>query len=440
MKIRKKFLLVFLLTLYLVVVTFFIFTDFIFVRLYYPISLIVFTLFLATNLPPIVIFIIHKNEKELRLELRNKEAALSASHQRWDSLLNMLPQMVFEYESDDKAKIVFVNEFGLKLLGYKDLGEVSGKSAFDFFDASDKEHLIEERKRVLHHKSTSINEYICVKKNGKHFPVALYSAPVYDTDKNLCGVRGVLVDLSEINQFRETIDKLKNLDKIKDDFLNIAAHELKTPLTTLLMMAEMLKIKSQEIESNDIGDQADMILRETKRLRRVVDQILTVTRFENGKSFESEKSFDLVAALKDFQPDLQFLASSRKTEIAFHIPDKTAFVMAHKDRLMEVVYNFVDNALKYGRGTKVIKLNAIVDKKEIRVEVVDQGNGIEAEGLKNIFLKFSQLDDPLQRRQEGIGLGLYICRLIIENYHGKIGVDSVPKKGSTFYFTLPLKK
>ena len=142
----------------------------------------------------------------------------------------------------------------------------------------------------------------------------------------------------------------------------------------------------------------------------------------------------------DQEPDLQFLASSRKTEIAFHIPDKTAFVMAHKDRLMEVVYNFVDNALKYGRGTKVIKLNAIVDKKEIRVEVVDQGNGIEAEGLKNIFLKFSQLDDPLQRRQEGIGLGLYICRLIIENYHGKIGVDSVPKKGSTFYFTLPLKK
>jgi PAS domain S-box-containing protein len=387
-----------------------------------------------------LILVMRKNEKELKLELKSKEAALSASHQRWDSLLNMLPQMVFEYESDDKAKIVFINEFGLKLLGYKDSGEVSGKSAFDFFDTSDKERLIEERQRVLRHKATSINEYICIKKNGKHFPVALYSAPVYDANKKLCGVRGVLVDLSEISQFRETIDKLKNLDKIKDDFLNIAAHELKTPLTTLLMMAEMLKMKSQQINSNDIGDQADLILQETKRLRRIVDQILTVTRFENGKHFKQNNSFDLVKAMNDFKPDLEFLVSSRNLKIEFDIPNKEAIVFAEKDRLLEVVYNFIDNALKYGGDTKVIKLNVFLSKKEVRVEVVDQGDGIEEAGLKNIFLKFSQLENPLQRRQEGIGLGLYICRLIIESYQGKIGVDSVLKKGSTFYFTLPIKE
>ena len=236
------------------------------------------------------------------------------------------------------------------------------------------------------------------------------------------------------------VKKLEDLDKLKDDFLDVAAHELKTPLTTILIMSEILKADPKKFKDPTMADQVGLMFGEATRLKKVVDQILTVTKFKNKKDIIKGEDFDIIAAIKKYQPILKSTATLRQQKIKFSLVKAKATVNANPDKLLEVLLNFVDNAIKYGSPDQTIGVSAVVENDEIIVSVKDSGIGIPADKIEQIFSKFDQLEHALSRSQEGLGLGLYICRLIVESYHGHIGVKSVVGQGSTFYFSLPLIK
>jgi len=435
LKVSRKIVPILLLLTYFAVVIWFVLRF-----AYAPQSYFLIALFLFSNLPSAFIIISKKSNADLLGELKTTEKALRATYKHWDSLLSLLPQAVFGYANNADGNILFVNDFGIKLFGYNDLDDFKRMGYLDIFDSSQKAKIIAERDNLIERRSTAISEYVGLKKDGTKFPVALYSTPIMDSDDRISGVLGILIDLSEIKRFKDTIDQLHSLDQAKDDFLNIAAHELKTPLTSILVISEVLKEKSKNLGDLEIGKDVDLVFGEAERLKKLVDQILTATRFENKHHPIKSEPFDLLALINSHVTTLKSLAEPRGSKLDFQVSSGQAMVSADHDKIMEVLNNFVDNAVKYGAPKQTITIKTIINSSEIRVEVTDQGAGIEPEKIGRIFSKFSQLENSFSRTQEGIGLGLYICRLIIESYKGKVGVKSVLKQGSTFFFSLPLIK
>ncbi len=437
MKVTKKIIPVLLLLTYFAIVVWFILRY-----SYPPQSYFLILFFLFSNFPSAFLITSKKSDKELLNELRNTEKALQTTYKHWDSLLSLLPQAVFGYANNEKGNILFVNDFGIKLFGYDDLDDFKRMGYLDIFDSSQKAKIIAERDGLIETKSTAISEYVGLKKDGTRFPVALYSTPIMDSDNKVSGVLGILIDLSEIKRFKDTIDQLHSLDKAKDDFLNIAAHELKTPLTSILVVSEILKAKSKTMGDGEIIKDVDLVFGEAERLKKIVDQILTATRFENKHVVVKNETFDLISLIKNHFIVLKSLTEPRKSHIELDITggEEQALVSADPDKLLEVLNNFVDNAVKYGTPGQTIIVRTTISAGEVKVEIIDQGVGIEPDKIGRMFSKFSQLENSFSRTQEGIGLGLYISRLIIESYKGHVGVNSVLQKGSTFYFSLPLIK
>jgi len=190
LKIPRKIISVLLFLLYFAVVI-----RFVLEYSYPPQSYFLIVLFSFSNLPSALIFISKKSNPYLLSELRATEKALQATYRHWDSLLSLLPQAVFSYANNATGNILFVNDFGVKLFGYRDLDDFKKMGYLDIFDKSQKARIMSERANLIEKKNTMISEYVGLKKDGTKFPVALYSTPIIDDDHKVSGVLGILIDL-----------------------------------------------------------------------------------------------------------------------------------------------------------------------------------------------------------------------------------------------------
>lgn len=236
-----------------------------------------------------------------------------------------------------------------------------------------------------------------------------------------------------------TISQMKELDRMKNDILNIATHELKTPLISIVGLSEIMQ-KHAALLSPEYQGYINIIHEEGSKLTNLIRKMLTSIKRENNKSEKIREKFNLDDLLLSLETSLNMMAKRTNSQVTFNIGAKGIEIESNKEKISQVIYNFVDNAVKYGPSNQTIRviLNK-PDAKFVKVAVSDAGPGISKEMRKKLFLKFSQLEPSLSRSQEGIGLGLFICKQNIEELGGQIGVESKPGHGATFYFTLPLE-
>lgn len=162
--------------------------------------------------------------------------------------------------------------------------------------------------------------------------------------------------------------------------------------------------------------------------------------FESGTTKIDKSVFNMVTYIESILPTLNMLAKKSLSKIKIVQENNKINIYADKQQITEVIYNFVDNAVKYGSKKQTITIRISEDKKGfVRIEVIDEGKGVTDQQKEKLFKKFVQLEPSLSRSQEGTGLGLYICKIIIEKMGGKIGVESKKGEGSNFYFILPIK-
>jgi signal transduction histidine kinase len=233
-----------------------------------------------------------------------------------------------------------------------------------------------------------------------------------------------------------SLERLREFDRLKDEFIAVVSHELRTPLTSVYGAA--MTLGELELDEERRNALLHIVSTESARLARLLDDILWVSRLDSGRAD---------VAISDLEPVRlvsEVLATTRvhlpdRLSLDFHHPADVPAVAADPDKLRQVLVNLVENAVKYSTEGQIdVRLEP--QHGTMRFSVSDQGLGIPVEEQDRIFEKFHRLDPEMTRGVGGTGLGLYICKEIIEQMHGRIWVESERGVGSTFAFELPLAR
>lgn len=237
-------------------------------------------------------------------------------------------------------------------------------------------------------------------------------------------------------ELRKAHEKLKSVDRLKTEFMNIAAHELKTPLVP---MVGYLHLIDKEKLSKDDRESIEIAIRNTKRLQRLVEDILDIAKLESKVMKFNMEELRVTTIAKDAVASAAPFAKQKKLALNTKIPQKFSPVHGDAGRLTQVLTNLLNNAIKFtDKGS--VTLAASRKKGKVVFEVTDTGIGISRKDQPKLFTKFYQADTSAKRKYSGTGLGLAICKEIVKAHNGTIWVRSRLGHGSTFGFSLPTKR
>ncbi|MDP2650940.1 MAG: ATP-binding protein [bacterium] len=225
----------------------------------------------------------------------------------------------------------------------------------------------------------------------------------------------------------------------KSEFITIAAHQLRTPLTTVHWVFEGLKGKDKlEAEDKELAASG---LRESVKLLKIVNDLLDVSKIEEGKFGYDFKEVNIIDFLSGILTNAEAMAKEYEVKLYFDRGgEKALSLMIDATRLGLAISNLLDNAIKYNvkNGRVDVKLERLVDKPYLQVSIQDTGIGVPPEEISKLFTKFFRAGNAVKAETEGAGLGLYITKNIINRHGGTIRAESTISRGTTFYFTLPL--
>ncbi len=239
------------------------------------------------------------------------------------------------------------------------------------------------------------------------------------------------------SQIQGDMEKLRKLDDLRSEFLNLAGHELLTPLTSILAYTEMIKDERVgELNSKQL-EFMETIYQSSQRLMKIVKDLLDMSELEMGQMILDINAeaidYSIKEAIKEVMPD----AELKSLSLSSHISEGLPMVKVDAKRVRQIFHNLLNNAIKFTPPEGKITVRAELDGDKVLVSISDTGPGIAEEVREKIFKEFSLGENHLRRQQGGVGLGLTIAKRLVQLHGGEVWVDSEPGEGSTFYFTLP---
>lgn len=278
---------------------------------------------------------------------------------------------------------------------------------------------------------------------GSH-RLALRTTPVTplvgDAELELLAWVGTVVDLAfarceHLAEDRAVTERLREVDRLKSEFVQIVAHDLRSPMTAVAGLADTLQTRWEDIDADTKRTMLTNIGDSTQRMSDLVVDVLDIALIESGELRYEITSFDMVRVVRQAVEDLELDASQPR--IYLHIEDDVPAAMGDERRHRQVVANLLSNALKYSPEGARIDVNVTRDEGELVVGVRDRGDGIALDEQSRIFEKFGRAVSPSDATP-GSGLGLFICKAMVESQGGRIWVESTPGEGATFRFTAPV--
>ncbi|MEM8893299.1 MAG: ATP-binding protein [Bacteroidota bacterium] len=243
---------------------------------------------------------------------------------------------------------------------------------------------------------------------------------------------------TQLRQAKEQLEsaniKLQKLDAQKDDFISTVTHELKTPLTSIRAFSEIL-FDNNDLTTEERSEFLDTIVKETERMSRLINQVLDLEKLESGEQRIDMEAMSLASVIERAVT----VTNLDERVLQLDLSENELTVLGDQDRLQQVLLNLISNAVKHTSQKGEISISAREVDGQWQVCVADNGRGIDRENQKRIFQRFFQARDQTLKKPPGTGLGLAITKRIVELHGGRIWVDSIPGKGSNFYFTLPIK-
>ncbi len=267
-----------------------------------------------------------------------------------------------------------------------------------------------------------------------------WQAPVRNPDGEVTGVMGVATDVSDRirleRQLRAQYEQLRELDRLKSEFVNAVSHELRTPLTSIRGYTEFLEDELAGPLTAGQTEYVNRIMEGTRRLENLVNDLLDFARIEAGVFKLRREDADITEQIREIVAS--FLPQVRESglDLQIDLPDEPLVLRFDFQRIGQVLTNLLGNAIKFTPAGGSIRVRVASAGDRILCEVTDSGEGIAAEDVPRLFQRFSQLASG--SRKGGMGLGLSIAKALIEAHGGQIGVRSAVGAGSTFWFTLPV--
>jgi PAS domain S-box-containing protein len=229
------------------------------------------------------------------------------------------------------------------------------------------------------------------------------------------------------------IQRIKEEDQRKNDFIGMVSHELKTPITSLNAYLQMLQAKAKKADDTFTLGALDQSVKQVKRMTAMINGFLNVSRLESGKINIDKQRFDMAELVKEAEAETIPMYSSHKIIFA---PVAETFVNADRDKIGQVISNLVSNAIKYSKPDSVVYVACVTINGRAVVSVTDEGIGIKKEEIPRLFELYYRVE--ANNHIAGFGIGLYLSAEIIERHNGQIWAESEPGKGSTFLFSLPV--
>lgn len=232
------------------------------------------------------------------------------------------------------------------------------------------------------------------------------------------------------------VTEQENLMRQKDEFLGVASHELKTPVTSILAYTQILKKQFEASGDTRTSGMLSKMNLQINRLIILINDLLDVTKIEQGRLSLRKERFDFNEMVREVVEDVQSTSTSHQITIQ---AKESRSLYGDRDRIGQVVINFLTNAIKYSPRSKTVDIAIDYYPKEVKLSVRDYGLGLDEGDQERVFERFFRVDGKDRETFSGLGLGLFICAEIIQRHEGQIGVQSELGKGSKFFFTLPLK-
>jgi len=350
-------------------------------------------------------------------ELSVSNLELAENESRFRFLLNALPQQV--WTANSAGLLDYVNQVVCDDFGF-DVATVIGHGWQKFVHPDDLEEALEKWRSALETGHEYLTEFRLLFRDGNYKWFLARAIPLIENGKLLLWIGT-----------NTNIDLQKNNEQRKDEFISIASHELKTPLTSIKAFNQLIQRKNNEHALDGfIVKSAQNIT----RLERLIKDLLDVTKINAGKIAYEIESFDfkkmLIESIENVQlttPDHEIILEEA-TEIIFS---------GDQYRLEQVVHNFLTNAVKYSPDGQKIIVKSVMEGGDLIVSIQDFGIGIAEKDRKRLFERYYRVDDNAMRF-EGLGLGLFISSEILRRHKGNFWIESEPGTGSTFFFRLPV--
>lgn len=362
-------------------------------------------------------------------EQHDAEEALHLATRQRELILESVGDGIYGIDLD--GRLTFINEAGARALGYRpeqltgrDIHEIIHHSHADGTAYSKITSPILQgmrRQEVLR-----MHDEVFWRADGTSIPVEYTASPLIEDGR----ISGMVVAFQDVSERRR-------LEKMKDEFISTVSHELRTPLTSLRASLGLISSEALEKRPEKKKQMVDMAISSCNRLVRLVNDIVDFDKVEKGRMPLRRMPVEAVDLLRR-AVDVAHLPSG-EVQINFRIEAVPALVLADEDRVLQVLNELVSNAVKFSQANSLILLTAQPQGDgEVRFAVEDQGRGIAPEQLEHVFDRFQQGDASDSRVSGGTGLGLALCRSIVEQHGGRIWAESTPGEGSRFQFTLPV--
>jgi signal transduction histidine kinase len=279
--------------------------------------------------------------------------------------------------------------------------------------------------RALRHGEVTMGRELVVGLgDGRLVPILASAAPVRDEKGQIAGATLIVQDITD----------MKDVERLREEWTSVVAHDLRQPVSIIALAAEGIgRLHSGEVPERE-GKALAKIRTAAQRLNRMIDDLLDASRLESKRMAVECRSVDLGALLKTVIEDIRDIVAGHDVRLVAECRELTCWIDA--GRIQQVLGNLISNAAKYGAG-KDIRVGALGHDNVVEVTVSNDGPGISAELLPNLFHRFTRSSEARAGRAPGLGLGLYIAKGLIEAHRGRIWVESTPDGSTTFHFTVP---
>lgn len=364
---------------------------------------------------------------------KQTEDELKASEEKYKTYIDSAPDGVFV--CNERGEFLEVNESACKITGYT-RQELCSMAIPHFCPEGENEAYLNHFTN-LKENGYAKAEIRFVRKNGTLGWWSVDAVKLSDTR-----YLGFVKDITKRKEIEAEIERkneeLKKLNQLKSNFLNVTSHELRTPMTSIVGYLQMLSNKTLGDISEEQRRAIEIVLRNTDRLDRLVDDILDTSRLESGTMKFIPQQTDLAEMIDEVHQTMNSEAHSRNIELILDIAEELPNLIVDPDRIKQVLSNLIKNSIKFSSPHSQIIISAYQENNEIVFRVQDFGRGIPKDHIDKIFEVFYQVDSGVDRSFGGTGLGLTICRGIVIGHGGRIWVESEEEKGSTFCFSLPI--